>query len=339
MKRLDCSFAPYTMKAFLPVVLTALPLCLAAQDATKPAAPAEKLTEQQVNNVLSQLKVLEEDILNKRGSNLSSILSKLNAAVGSDQAAMKLYTDCDVLVNVERKEEGKTEARQRAEQMERALERKSKGGGGPATDDGDSALAIRLGIRYLILTLEAHEAKEEDFAKMVPKLQAYITDLVASAPKLHGRALNMVNRVCADGSPIVDAFQLSRYLSRDGWSNNPTSIGGMYNATIFPIAETESKDKLPDLWDARINAEAAFRKENMSEPEFLLWGQNELPVLRWQRATELYKKGPSLINAMADMLKLIKENPNHPEAPNWVSQLRTFVNEASPTPVSKEAAR
>lgn len=327
------------MKALLPVVLTALPLCLVAQDTAKPVAPTEKLTEQQVNNVLSQLKVLEADILNKRGSNLSSILTKLNAAVASDQAAMKLYTDCDVLVNVERKEESKTEARQRAEQMERALERKSKGGGGPATDDGDAALAIRLGIRYLILTLEAHEAKEEDFQKMVPKLQAYITDFVASAPKLHGRALGMVNRVCGDGSPIVEAFQLSRYLNRDGWSNNPTNIGGMYNATIFPIAETESKDRLPNLWDARINAEAAFRKENMSEPEFLLWGQNELPVLRWQRATELYKKGPSLINAMADMLKLIKDNPNHPEAPNWVSQLRTFVNEASPTPVSTEAAR
>ena len=327
------------MKTLLPVVLTVLPFCLVAQKSATPATPAEKLTELQVNNVLSQLKVLEEDILSKRGNNLSTILAKLNAAIASDQSALKLYTDCDVLVNVERKEEGKTEARQRAEQMERALERKSKGGGGAAADEGDSALAIRLGIRYLILTLEAHEAKDEDFKKMVPKLQSYVNDLVASAPKLHGRALGMVNRACSDGSPIVEAFQLDRYLNREGWSNSPTNIGGMYSATILPLAESEAKNSLPDLWDARINAEGAFRKENMTEPEFILWGQNELPALRWQRATYLYQKGPSLINAMADMLKLIKDNPSHPDAPDWVSQLREFINEASPTPVSTEAAK
>jgi hypothetical protein len=113
----------------------------------------------------------------------------------------------------------------------------------------------------------------------------------------------------------------------------------MYSATILPLAESEAKNSLPDLWDARINAEGAFRKENMTEPEFILWGQNELPALRWQRATYLYQKGPSLINAMADMLKLIKDNPSHPDAPDWVSQLREFINEASPTPVSTEAAK
>ncbi len=325
------------MKAIRPVFLSLLPLCSIAQDTPVPVS--EKLTEQQVNNVLSQLKDLEADILNKRGSNLSSVLAKLNAAIASDQSALKFYTDCDVLVNVERKEEGKSEARDRAEQMQKALDRKSKGGGGPAADDGDSALAIRLGIRYLILTLEAHEAKEEDFKKMVPKLQSYINDLVSSAPKLRGRALGMLNRSCADGSPIVEAYQLSRFLNRDGWSTNPSNIGGMYGATIFKIAESEAKESLPDLWTARINAEGAFRKEHMTEPEFILWGQNELPALRWQRATYLYKKGPSLINAMGDMLKLIKDYPTHPDAPSWVNELRTFVNESSPTPVSSAAGQ
>lgn len=327
------------MKKLLTASLLILPSCLFSQEPSAPAAAAEKLTEQQVNNVLSQLKVLEEEILSKRGNNLSAILAKLNAAISSDQAALKLYTDCDVLVNVERKEEGKTEARQRAEQMERALERKSKGGGGAASDDGDSALAIRLGIRYLILTLEAHEAKDEDFKKMIPKLQSYINDLVASAPKLHGRALGMVNRVCAEGGPVVEAFQLGRFLNRDGWSGSPTNIGSMYSTTILPLAEAEAKNSLPELWDARINAEVAFRKENMSEPEFILWGQNELPALRWQRASYLYKNGPSLINAMADMLKLIRDYPNHADAPGWVSQLRGFVNQAAPSPVSTEAAK
>ena len=75
----------------------------------------------------------------------------------------------------------------------------------------------------------------------------------------------------------------------------------------------------------------------MTEPDFLLWSQNELPSLRWQRATYLYANGPSAINAMADMLKLIKDNPTHADAPNWVNELRILVNQSSPTPATSEA--
>lgn len=328
------------MKTFRSLLLipSLLPLSLSAQVAGETAVVAEKakLTDQQVTSVLGQLKVLEADILAKRGTSLTSIMAKLNEGMASDAAAQKLYTECELVVNSERKEETKAEARARAEQLERRLEG-GKGKGGGTTDEGDTALGIRLGLRYLIMTLEAHEAKEEEFKKMVPKLQSYIQDLVASAPKLKGRALGMVNRVCGQGSPVVEAFQLDRYLEREGWSNNPIAIGAMYNQTLIVLAEADAKDSLPALWDSRIVAEAAFRKENMTVPEHALWLQNELPALRWERATYLYEKGPSAINAMGDMLKNIKENPGHADAPNWVQQLRQLVNEASPTPVSSEA--
>jgi hypothetical protein len=328
------------MKTYLPLLIlpSLLPLTLLAQapEVTTPTVEKPKLTDQQVTSVLGQLKVLEADILAKRGTSLSSIMAKLNDGLASDAAAQKLYTECELVVNSERKEESKAEARARAEQLERRLEG-GKGKGAATTDEGDPALGIRLGLRYLIMTLEAHEAKEEEFKKMVPKLQTYIQDLVASAPKLKGRALAMINRVCNQGSPVVEAFQLDRYLEREGWSNNPTAIGAMYNETILAIAEADAKDSLPGLWDSRIIAEAAFRKENMTVPEHALWLQNELPALRWERSAYLYEKGPSAINAMGDMLKNIKENPGHPDAPNWVQQLRQLVNQSAPTPVSSEA--
>jgi hypothetical protein len=40
---------------------------------------------------------------------------------------------------------------------------------------------------------------------------------------------------------------------------------------------------------------------------------------------------------MADMLKLIKDNPAHADAPKWVKELRMLVNQSSPTQVSSEA--
>lgn len=314
------------------LLLAAIAASLSAQTPAPPAEPGPKLTEVQVNSVLEQLKVLEAQILAQRGSNLSSILAKLNSAIASDQAAIKFYTDCDVLVNSERKDASKTEARQRAEQVERSMERKSKAGAGADDQMGDNGIALRLGLRYLILTLEAHEAKDDDFKKMVPKLQSYIQDLVASAPNLKGRAMGMIGRACGANSPIVEAYQLDRYLSRDHWSRDPVNIGGMYQATLFYIAETEAKESLPTLWETRINQEAAFRKEQMSEPEYALWLQNELPALRWERADYLYEKGPSVINAMADMLKIIKDFPSHADAPKWVSGLRTKVNESAAVP-------
>ncbi len=328
------------MKSAVLLMLLASAASLSAQtpsESASPAAEAPKLTEAQVNSVLDQLKVLEADILAKRGSNLSSVLAKLSSAISSDQAAIKFYTDCDVLVNSERKEASKTEARQRAEQIEKNMERKSKAGAGADDEEGDNGIALRLGLRYLMLTLEAHESKDDDFKKMVPKLQSYIQDLVASAPKLHGRAFGMINRACGANSPVVQAYQLDRYLNREHWSRDPSNIGGMYQATLFHVAKTEAKDSLPTIWDSRINNEGVFRKEQMSEPEYLLWLQNELPALRWERASYLYENGPSVINAMADMLKVIKEFPAHADAPKWVNELRLKVNESAAVPPSAAA--
>lgn len=326
------------MKSVLMLMLAASTATLSAQTPVPaPAAETPKLTEAQVNSVLDQLKVLETQILAQRGSNLSAILAKLSSAISSDQAAIKFYTDCDVLVNSERKEASKSEARQRAEQIEKNMERKAKAGAGSDDQEGDNGIALRLGLRYLMLTLEAHESKDEDFKKMVPKLQSYIQDFVASAPKLQGRAFGMINRACGPNSPVVEAYQLDRYLTREHWSRDPANIGGMYQATLFHVAETEAKDTLPALWDSRINYEGAFRKEQMSDPEYVLWLQNELPALRWERATYLYENGPSVINAMADMLKVIKEFPAHADAPKWVSELRLKVNESAATPPSAAA--
>lgn len=298
-----------------------------AQAPATPATPAvpqpgTTLTEAQVNSVMTQLKELETQILQMRGSNLSGILAKLREGTASDQAAMGLYLDCDNIVNSERKEVDKSDARKRMDNMQRNAK------GGNSDDNGDVAFATRLGIQYLILTLEAHEAKDDEFKKMVPKLQEYINTVVASAPKLKGAAYNRLNN--ALNNPIVEAFNLNRYLNRKEWSTRAADVGSMYMQTLLPLAAMDSKDSLPALWDARINAEGIFRKEQMFAPEFELWTKNELPALRWQRALFLYEKGPSTINALADMLKVIKENPSHPDAPSWVKTMRQMVNQSAP---------
>jgi hypothetical protein len=310
--------------ALFSLLLATLPVLGSAQEAVK-------LTEAQFNNVIEQLKKLEEDITRLRGDNLTSVLQRLRDAASSDQSALKLYLDCDSLVNNTRKEGTRSEARAREEQMKKGLER--KGGNGANEEEGNFGVAVRLQIQYLILTLEAHETKEEELKKMVPKLKSFIGEMVAAAPKLKGRALQHVNQPIAGGrgSVIVEAFQLDRYLKVPNWTARPTDFGGMYSQTILPLARAESNTLLAGLWDERINAEANFRKETMFAPEFELWTRNDLPDLRWERATFLYANGPDPVTAMAEMLRLIKDNASHANAPNWLKELRTLVQQSAPT--------
>lgn len=306
-----------------------------------PAADAPKLTEEQVANVMSQLSNLEKDIMAMRGNTLSTVLAELRSAAESDAAAARFYLKCDAVVNSDRKELDKVEARRREENAQRALEQQRKGqqAKSPADEDGENGFAIRLGLQYLILTLEAHETKDEDLDKMVPKLQAFISQMVNDAPKLKGRAMNMFQSCSRAGGPVVEALQIQRYLNRAKWSSQPGNVGSIYQATLFPLAEEKSRDSLPTLWDSRILAEGTMKKATLTEPEFELWTKNELPLLRWERARYLYKQGPSPINALADMLKVIKENPGHPDAPKWVAEMRVSVNQSAPTPVSESQTK
>jgi hypothetical protein len=294
--------------------------------------PAAVLSDSQASSVLDQLQVLEKQVMQMRGSALTVIMGKLRGAMGSDQAALNFYLECDRLVNSVRKERDKTEARKRQEDIEKRIEQRGKNA--DQQEEGDFGLAVKLGIQYLVLTLEAHEAKGEDLKKMVPKLQEYIQSVVDAAPKLKGRASFYLANSMSPNNSIVSALSLSGYLNGGGWSHSPLDIGSMFTQTLFPMAEEANKDSLPALWDARILAEGTFKKDNLFGPEFELWSRNELPTMRWQRAQHLYQKGSSPVNALADMLKVIKENPGHANAPTWVEGLRALVNHSATSQTS-----
>jgi hypothetical protein len=305
----------------LPALLLAL-LSLPAFG-QEPAAP-QTLTPEQLTNVLKQITQLEDQIAAMRDGRLAAALQKIRAGVASPRDALNLFMECDKIVNADRKELDKAEARRRQEMMERREKNDN------AEDDGQFSQAVQLGLKYLALTLEANELKAEDKAAMIPKLQAYIQDLVASAPNLRGRSLQYLASAVNDRNPIVDALRLSPFTKPRDWSPQAMDIGGMYKNTLLPTAEKYKPELLPTLWTERINAESALRKETMPAPEYELWLQDDVPALRWERASYLVEKGPSKINAMADMLALIKEFPGHADAPGWLSELRKSLNEVAP---------
>ncbi len=305
----------------LPALLLALASLSAL--AQQPATP-QTLTPDQLTNVLNQIAQLEDQIAAMRDGRLAAALQKIRAGVASPRDALNLYMECDKIVNAERKELDKTEARRRQEMMERREKNEN------AEDDGQFSLSVQLGLKYLALTLEANELKAEDKAAMIPKLQAYIQELVSSAPSLRGRSLQYLASAVSDRNPIVDALRLSPFLRPKDWTTQAMDIGGMYKNTLLPTAEKYKAELLPTLWTERINAESALRKETLPAPEYELWLQDNVPALRWERARYLVEKGPSKINALADMLALIKEFPGHADAPGWLGELRSALNEVAP---------
>ena len=306
----------------LPTLLLTL-ACLPAL-AQQPDAP-KTLTPEQLNNVLGQIKTLEEQIAAMRDGRLAAALQKIRAGLEGPREALNLYTECDQIVNADRKELDKSEARKRQEMMDRRSKNEDP------EDDGQFSKAVLLGLKYLALTLEANELKDDDQAAMIPKLQAYIQELVENAPSLRGRSMQYLNGAINDRNPIVDALRLAPFTKPGNWSGQATDIGGMYKNTLLPAAEKYKPELLPTLWTERINAETALRKDAMPAPEFEIWYQDNVPALRWERAKYLVDKGPSKINALADMLALIKEFPGHADAPGWLSGLRSALNDAAPS--------
>lgn len=300
------------------------------EEEQQPINETPVLTEEQIESVKAQLAALEGEISTKRNSFLAEIIERFRKATSSDAAALNFYIDCKKIVDLERKDMTRDALRTQSERMADQVERMADEQQNRDKDEGDFGKAVRLQLEYIILTLEAHETPEDKMIEMIPKLRAYVASVLENAGKLKGRALRTLSGSISN-SPFVDAYQIGRYLDSENWSSDPLNFGQMWSKCIFPILEEQDREKLPEQWDARIKTEMAFREESMYDPEFEIWMKNELPVLRWSRAVFLYERGPSPINAMGDMLKLIREYPDHANAPSWLEQLHGLVDEASGT--------
>ena len=296
-----------------------------------PAPTTPLLTQAQVANVLKQLEDLEKSIQSQRSSSLGAIIQKLRAAASSDAAAINFVTACEKLVNVERKDGDRKDAK-KLDQKKEAEKREPRGA--EAEKEGDFGTALRLCMEYLALSLEVRDVK--DLSTVIPKITTFHQTMISQGKKIKGKAGEMLMQSIGGGGnrrggttgeirSIVEAYQLDQYLHREGWPAVPGDIIDMYDKVIIAAAREKKKDDMPTLWDTALNTEATLRRVRLADGDYSVWESSIYPNLRWQRATDLALTGPSPVNGMADMLKVIKDYPNHPNAPDWVKQLRTMV--------------
>ena len=306
----------------------------------KPATPV--LTQQQVDNIVKQLAELEKTIASQRSTNLGAILQKLRTAASSDAAALALYEDCEKLV-ADRKALTRDDKKAREDQIKRQADRNKNDKGAVVKEDGDFGTAVRLQLRYLILSLQAHETKDKE--QLLPDILGYLQDVAASAEKLKGRAGAYLAGPLRTGggggrrggggggqgnNPFVAAFQLDHYLENDNWSMEPLDFGNIYEKSVFPVYREKKKSELGTQWDARMNAEAVFKKGSISDAEYAIWQQTALLDTKWLKLKDLYANGDKPVIALADMLAMIRDNPGHPDSPRWLDEFRGLVAAAVP---------
>lgn len=314
---------------------------IAQEPEPKPTTPV--LTQQQVDTIVKQLAELEKTIAAQRGTNLGAILQKLRTGASSDAAALALYQDCETLV-ADRKALTRDDKKAREEQIKRQADRNKDNKAVTVKEDGDFGTAVRLQLRYLILTLQAHETKDTE--QLLPEIAAYIQDVVASAEKLKGRAGAYLGTALRAGggrrpggggggvgqgnNPFVSAFQLERYLDNEHWSMEPLDFGNIYDKAVFPVYRTKKKSDLGAQWDTRMSAEASLKKGSVSDAEYAIWQQTSLLDTKWLKLKDLYSFGDKPVNALADMLTMIRDNPGHPDSPKWLDEFRGLVAAAVP---------
>ena len=284
-----------------------------------PASAASALTAEQLESLKKQLTELESTIGQLRGNTLGGVLEKLRTAVQNNGAAKSFYNQCRNEVMIKRQGLSREETKRMEERMKQQEERESQD-----KSNGDMSLAIRLNLQYLILTLEA--AEKEDKATLIPKLMSFIQAVVEAAPSLKGRAFQTLSQGVTGGQhPVVDAYQLQRYLRVKDWSQNPGDIRGMIQQTVLPWYVENKPESLNTIWDQMMSAEMTLRQGYMSTAAYELWSQNELPSMRWEKANFLLEHGDDKVMALAEMFKLIRDTPHHGDAMNWLKALRSHI--------------
>ena len=343
-------------------LLTVLLLVTPASAQTPAPAPADTapaigqvlLTPAQTAHILKELEKVEAQIGQGRGSIFAAALTKFREALASDTAALALYLDCYKLEHFERKNLKQSDFMDWRDRNEARLK------------DDDFKKALLLQLEFLVLSIQAQDIKDsQKMGPLVTSLQTFLGKAITavqgatkhtasgaveakdSGPKGGNRKgggggggglggdITGTLRQSVSGSEFASAYLLDDHLARKEWEYRPLDVGGIYSKVILPYYLAEKPTELPAQWDMRINAEVAMRKAIMSETEFNLYYKEEGPRMLWEKNNYLVANNVNAVTALAEMLKIIQGNPNHPDAATWLKDFREIVkNVSEPEPTA-----
>ena len=337
------------MKRILAAALLISPLSLFSQTLPAPIPSAEdpKLSDKDMASILKQLEALEGTITKSRGASFGTALAAFRTALTSDQEARNLYMGCYKVNHFDRTDSKEADFTAWKTKNEAKFK------------DPEFLVGIRYQLEYLILSIQAQDAK--DVGTVFPALKEFIIkEIVAveatykhntngavqivdktKSPKgqviktvrTGGGGTNELQQILdksVKGSEFSKTYLLDEYLRLKEWEYTPMDFKGIYENAILPYYRERKPAELGAQWDALIATEFKLQQTTRSETEYQLFYTEKWPERQWTKNKDLLDNKIKPISALAELLKIVREHPTHPRAAEWLKELREYVNQYQP---------
>jgi len=119
------------------------------------------------------------------------------------------------------------------------------------------------------------------------------------------------------------------------WESRPGALEGILNTNIRPIWRRTRDPRLLATWDLQLQTEERLATENQPARQAEIFARTAKPTLLFQRAQDLAVLGQPN-RAIRETLQVVRQHPAHPDAPQWIDQLRQWLG-AEPATASTPA--
>ena len=311
---------------------------------TVSSARTETLSAPDREALLEKLENLRDAAMAKVDARFRIAMAAYRDALASDDAAMDLYLRCIEKVNFteQRKDKGDFLAWKRQDEIKAKL------------SDPSFRLALRVQLRWLILTLQASSEKANRKA-ISGEAQEVVDGVFRDAEKFAGYEQELEQAVTS--TIFARAYEIGP-LERDKWPSSPIQLEEFYGTVVFPPLRTPSHvDALHAAWIKRIQQEGikveawgsnkghgnanpngkgkrgekpdkTERKigmaADMKGAEYERFVTETVPELQWRMEEDLFRSGDESGAAMR-MLKHLEKHINHKSARNWGEEFKGLL--------------
>ncbi len=317
---------PLMIKRPLPVFLLVASL-LASPPAVLRAQQTPPLDPKAVLTTLKDLRAKQSGLMNREKAD---VLAAINAAIADPGKAYEKAMESVEL------------------QGETAPPPPAKNGAGPARPpaagtrildarkrigeqvrDHDFVNGLRLQLSYLSLTWQhGMGVKTRD---LITPLLDYVGQVNQSLETL--QPLDMFRRSLNE-SVFVGYFQVGPYLNGFAdWSDHPFDTASIFQKTILPEMRNNKDPRLLSYWDNLLQTESARVTATQNNLATTKFNHIRRPSLLWSRAEDELILG-STNQGIADMLGIVKANPDHPDFDKWATQLEGIASAKAAPPVA-----
>jgi hypothetical protein len=306
-------------------VMSLIPALALSQAQAQTLSPADR------EALLERLEKMRENATSKVDARFRAAIAAYTSASGSDEAAVEMHLNCIQKVDFEGQQKKDSDFRDWKRKEADKLSAPGRG------------LALRLQLRWLILTLRAASSNTER-DQLLPSVQEIVDVIARDADKL--RHQRQILNQAVTSSSFARAYEITA-VEVDNWPLSLSKIAEIYDKILLPpLRRPDRLEALRSAWVRRIQGEIAMEQASANDDDsggrksggdaarandYQRFMDETLPELQWQMEIDLFKNGDEQGAAMR-MLSHLEKYISHKSARKWSDELKNILNPAQTVP-------